>query len=75
VQYSGAIAYYFDDAGLPDPRVPGKLPRAPYPGRVSGFDQWLQRRARERDAPVYLVWASALVFFILADILALLFTV
>jgi hypothetical protein len=75
VQYSKAIAYFFDSFGLPDPRIPDKLPQKEYVERTSRLDQWLQRWARKRDAPVYLWWALALLLFVLADTLALLLTV
>jgi hypothetical protein len=74
VQYSGVIAHYFMTVGLPDPRSTNALPREAFGGHVGRLDRWLQLRARQ-VGPVYLWWASALLLFAAADVLALALTV
>jgi hypothetical protein len=74
VLYSEAIAQACDDANLPDPRpeflAAQPLSQRPRP-RQRPVDRLVRRLGgHERYPTVYLFWIAALIFFIVADIVA-----
>jgi hypothetical protein len=76
VLYSDALAWYFEEFGLPDTR-PGRLPRKPLDreGKWLDRDGRIQAWSERRATPMYVLWALALALFALADIFAFALTV
>jgi hypothetical protein len=70
IQYSEAIAFVCEGAGIPDP-LPHELRRKPAAHRPGRVDRRIRRLGEWRRLPtVNLFWLVALALFIVADLVA-----